>query len=141
MGHIELAQLARDAQVKTLVLTHLTQQLDLPGVRERVVGEMAQIFKGHILFGSDLLESRLCPSRPASWTDDVNRVVHAPQSGGEGDGKREPSHVALHASDHSGLAPENLTTSGIGRTPGLLQSSALMPFFPHDYAPNLHLLG
>jgi ribonuclease BN (tRNA processing enzyme) len=56
--------LARDAQVKTLVLTHLTQQLDLPGVRERVVGEMAHIFKGHILFGSDLLEVPLVGITP-----------------------------------------------------------------------------
>jgi ribonuclease BN (tRNA processing enzyme) len=61
MGHIELACLARDARVKTLVLTHITQQLDLPGIRERVVAEMAQIFKGQILFGSDLLEIPVSP--------------------------------------------------------------------------------
>jgi ribonuclease BN (tRNA processing enzyme) len=65
MGHIELAHLAQDARVKTLVLTHITQQLDLPGIRERVVAEMAQIFKGNILFGSDLLEIPIKPITPA----------------------------------------------------------------------------
>jgi ribonuclease Z len=64
MGHIELAQLAQAAQVRTLVLTHVTQQLDLPGVRERVIGEMAQIFKGQILFGNDLLEIPISPNTP-----------------------------------------------------------------------------
>lgn len=56
MGHLELARAAREAKVKTLVLTHITEQIDRPGMRERVVGEMAAIFKGDILFGSDLLE-------------------------------------------------------------------------------------
>ncbi|HZP79794.1 MAG TPA: MBL fold metallo-hydrolase [Pseudolabrys sp.] len=55
-GHLELAQMAREAKVRTLVLTHITEQIDRPGVRERVVGEMAEIFKGDILFGNDLLE-------------------------------------------------------------------------------------
>ena len=55
-GHLELARMARDAGVKTLVLTHITEQLDRPGIRERVTSEIAGIFKGDILFGSDLLE-------------------------------------------------------------------------------------
>jgi ribonuclease Z len=55
-GHLELAGMARDAGLKTLVLTHITEQLDRPGIRERVISEMAAIFKGDILFGSDLLE-------------------------------------------------------------------------------------
>jgi len=55
-GHLELARMARDADVKTLVLSHITEQIDRSGVRERVTSEMAEIFKGNILFGSDLLE-------------------------------------------------------------------------------------
>jgi ribonuclease Z len=48
--------MARDAGVKRLVLTHITEQLDRPGIRERAISEMAEVFKGAILFGNDLLE-------------------------------------------------------------------------------------
>ena len=33
MGHKELAALARDCKVKTLVTTHITEQFDKPGMR------------------------------------------------------------------------------------------------------------
>jgi ribonuclease BN (tRNA processing enzyme) len=52
-GHLELAALAAEAGVRTLVLTHITEQFDRPGLRERVISEMAQIFKGIIIFGED----------------------------------------------------------------------------------------
>jgi ribonuclease Z len=63
-GHLELASMARDAGVKTLVLTHITEQLDRPGIRERVTSEMAEVFKGHILFGNDLLEVPMAGAAP-----------------------------------------------------------------------------
>jgi ribonuclease Z len=56
MGHMELALLAQAARVKNLVLTHITEQFDKPGVRERVVGEMAKVYAGHLFFGEDLME-------------------------------------------------------------------------------------
>lgn len=56
MGHMELAQLAAKAGVKTLVLTHLTEQIDQPGIRERVVAEMSGVYHGHIVLGEDLME-------------------------------------------------------------------------------------
>ena len=65
-GHLELANIAREAKVKTLVLTHVTEQIDRPGIRERVIAEMAQIYQGNIIFGSDLLEvpiSDVAPGR------------------------------------------------------------------------------
>lgn len=52
-GHLELASLAAQAGVRTLVLTHITEQFDQPGLRERTISEMAQIFKGTIIFGED----------------------------------------------------------------------------------------
>ena len=52
-GHLELATLAADARVRTLVLTHITEQFDQPGLRERVISEIAQVFKGTIIFGED----------------------------------------------------------------------------------------
>ena len=42
--------------MKTLVISHVTEQIDQPGVREKVVREMAAIYPGNIVFGEDLLE-------------------------------------------------------------------------------------
>ena len=56
MGHLELARLGAEANVKTIVLTHVTEQIDQPGVRERVLREMAQIYPGNLIFGEDLME-------------------------------------------------------------------------------------
>ncbi|OGA48360.1 MAG: MBL fold metallo-hydrolase [Betaproteobacteria bacterium RIFCSPLOWO2_12_FULL_62_13] len=56
MGHRELAKLGAEANVKTIVLTHVTEQIDQPGVRERVLREMAEIYKGNLIFGDDLME-------------------------------------------------------------------------------------
>lgn len=56
MGHMELAELAAAANVKTLVLTHMSEQLDQPGVRERVIAQMSRIFSGNIVLGEDSME-------------------------------------------------------------------------------------
>ena len=56
MGHLELARFAQDAQVKSLVITHVTEQFDKPGLRERVVREVGAIYEGNIFFGEDLME-------------------------------------------------------------------------------------
>ena len=55
-GHLDAARTARDAGVGTLVLVHLTEQVERPGTRERVLAETAQIFAGNIIFAEDLLE-------------------------------------------------------------------------------------
>ena len=54
-GHLELAKAAAAARPKCLVLTHLGRY-DAPGLRERVVSEMSQIYSGKIVLGEDLLE-------------------------------------------------------------------------------------
>ncbi len=56
MGHMELARLGEQAGVKNLVLSHVTEQIDQAGVRERVVREMATAYRGNIIFGEDLME-------------------------------------------------------------------------------------
>jgi ribonuclease BN (tRNA processing enzyme) len=56
MGHMELAELASKANVRTVVITHVTEQIDQPGVREQLVREMATVYKGNIVFGEDLME-------------------------------------------------------------------------------------
>ncbi len=56
MGHLELAALGRDANVKNLVLSHLSEQMDRPGVRERIVREMSEIYSGNLFLGEDLMK-------------------------------------------------------------------------------------
>jgi ribonuclease BN (tRNA processing enzyme) len=63
-GHLELAELAEDAHVKTLVLTHVTEQLDAAGMNERVVAEMSAIYKGNIVVGADLMKIPFGPVAP-----------------------------------------------------------------------------
>lgn len=55
-NHIDTAHVAKQAGVRTLVLTHFLEQIDQPGVREQLLREMMQIFDGHIIWGEDLME-------------------------------------------------------------------------------------
>ena len=63
-GHLDAARTAREANVGTLVLTHVTEQLEPPGVRERLVAEAARIFGGHIVFAEDLTDVPVGPIDP-----------------------------------------------------------------------------
>ncbi len=65
-GHLELAELAAAAQVSNLVVSHVTEQMDVPGVRERIVAEMAEIYQGNLFFGEDLMEIPIVRPQPAS---------------------------------------------------------------------------
>jgi ribonuclease BN (tRNA processing enzyme) len=55
-GHLDLAQIAHEAQVKNLVITHVSAPMDVDGVRERLIAEIARIYKGNVFFGQDLME-------------------------------------------------------------------------------------
>jgi len=61
-GHLECAHLAAEQNVKTLVTTHFTPQMDAPGVKERCLGEMHKVFDGHIIWGEDLMQLPLHPN-------------------------------------------------------------------------------
>ena len=63
-GHLDAARTAREADVGTLILTHVTEQLEPPGVRERLVAEAARIFGGHIVFAEDLTDVPVGPIDP-----------------------------------------------------------------------------
>lgn len=65
MGHRELAELARDAGVRSLVLSHVTAQFDRPGLRERVLREVCEIYQGSVYFGEDLMEIPFGPPEAA----------------------------------------------------------------------------
>ena len=63
-GHLEAAKAAREAKVKTLVLSHFTEQLDVPGIKEKLVSEIIEIFKGNVIWGEDLMEIQLASPKP-----------------------------------------------------------------------------
>jgi ribonuclease Z len=56
MGHLELAHLGQNANVRNLVASHITEQMDVPGVKERLIKEMTAIYAGNLFFGEDLME-------------------------------------------------------------------------------------
>ena len=56
MGHRSSRELAQSASVRNLVLSHVTSQFDRPGMRERVLREICEVFKGDVFFGEDLME-------------------------------------------------------------------------------------
>jgi ribonuclease BN (tRNA processing enzyme) len=64
-NHLDTAHIAREAGVKTLVITHVLEQIDQPGVRERVLNEMAAIFPGTLIWGEDLMRIPLQGAEPA----------------------------------------------------------------------------
>ncbi|RMD64436.1 MAG: hypothetical protein D6826_02410, partial [Alphaproteobacteria bacterium] len=58
-NHMDIAEIARRAAVKAVVLTHCIALLDRPGVLERLVAEMKTVFDGTIIIGRDLMELSL----------------------------------------------------------------------------------
>ena len=63
-SHMDIAEIARRANVKTVVLTHFIHLLDRPGVLEQLVGEMKTVFDGNIIIGRDLMTMSLDISMP-----------------------------------------------------------------------------
>ena len=39
-----------------LVLTHVLEQIDQPGVRERIAEKISEIYDGNVIWGEDLME-------------------------------------------------------------------------------------
>lgn len=62
--HMDVAETARRAGARILVLTHLLPQLDKAGVKESMVAEMMDVFKGAIIVGEDLMEIPLKIASP-----------------------------------------------------------------------------
>ena len=53
-GHLEVAECVRQADMSMLILTHLPPRPDEPGMQERALREMSEIYGGRIGFGTDL---------------------------------------------------------------------------------------
>lgn len=62
-GHMDVAEVARQANAKTLVLTHIPPPLDAPGCLERVVADVRTVFDGEVIVGRDLLQVPLAADR------------------------------------------------------------------------------
>jgi ribonuclease BN (tRNA processing enzyme) len=56
---VDNALTAQRAGVKTLVLTHVTERIDQPGIRDQIVSEITQTFQGQVIWGEDLMELSL----------------------------------------------------------------------------------
>jgi ribonuclease Z len=54
-NHRDNASIAKRAGARTLVLTHLLGQIDLPGIREQIVHEIQEVFEGKVIWGEDLM--------------------------------------------------------------------------------------
>lgn len=50
-----IGELARDCNVKTLVTSHHGPLIDSNGVRERVIADIAAVYKGRLIWGEDLM--------------------------------------------------------------------------------------
>lgn len=52
-GTVEAAQIAAQAKVERVILSHLGPRLDQPEEREQAIAEVAAVFKGKIIFASE----------------------------------------------------------------------------------------
>ena len=55
-SHLDNAAVAEKADVKTLVLSHVLEQIDQPGIREKIITDVGKIYKGNIIWGEDLMQ-------------------------------------------------------------------------------------
>lgn len=65
MGHRELAELGAKAGVRTLVMSHMLLQMDVPGVKEKLIAEMQEVYKGNLIWGEDLMQVPVGDPEPA----------------------------------------------------------------------------
>ena len=54
-NHEDVAQVALQSGVKTLVLTHFLEQIDQPGVREQILRAIMKVYPGNVVWGEDLM--------------------------------------------------------------------------------------
>ena len=61
-AHLDVANVARRANVGTLVLSHVLEHIDRPGIREQLIREIASVYSGRIIWAEDLMEIPMPPS-------------------------------------------------------------------------------
>ncbi len=55
-SHMDIAEIARQAGVRTLVLSHFPPPMNAPGLLERLVHEIRGVYDGNVIIGHDLQE-------------------------------------------------------------------------------------
>ncbi|MFT5175231.1 MAG: ribonuclease Z [Gammaproteobacteria bacterium] len=64
MGHLQLARLGQASAAKNVVISHVTEQMDVPGVRENILRTMGEIYSGNLFFGEDLMQIPMDGPKP-----------------------------------------------------------------------------
>lgn len=55
-GHLEVAGIAEKSGARKCVLTHLSEQMNVPGLPEKLIREVQAIYRGDVIWGADLTE-------------------------------------------------------------------------------------
>lgn len=55
---------ALDANVRTCVFSHISDQMDVPGIPEKLLEEMSKIYTGNSIWARDLMEIELSTPAP-----------------------------------------------------------------------------
>ncbi len=63
-SHLDVARTAAESGAKTVVVSHVTDQMDAVGVKEYLMREMMQIYDGHIIWGEDLMQIPVTGPQP-----------------------------------------------------------------------------
>ncbi len=63
-GHLDAARTAQAMRAATCVTTHISEQMDVPGIAEKLMREMAGIYDGNIIWGKDLMTLPVTPPQP-----------------------------------------------------------------------------
>jgi hypothetical protein len=63
-SQMDAAEVARRAGAKTLVLSHMTPLVDRPGVKEKILVDIARVYPGPVILGEDLMEIPFAVSYP-----------------------------------------------------------------------------
>ena len=63
-SHMDAAEVARRAGAKLLVLSHMTPLVDRPGVKEKILVDVARVYPGPVILGEDLMEVPFAVSYP-----------------------------------------------------------------------------
>ena len=54
-GHLEVAKIAEKSRARKCVLTHLSEQINVPGLPERLIRDIQGIYSGDVVWGQDLM--------------------------------------------------------------------------------------
>ena len=56
-AHMGVATFVAEANVRTCVLSHISEQMDVPGIPERLLREIGRVYDGSLIWGRDLMTS------------------------------------------------------------------------------------